>query len=179
MMACGGWSGKAQSPPSGTGEREVAIPPATRWWLRDAVRMRISGLPAPLHLSTSPVRRTADSKPGWPCRRCLRDAEVGEVLLLVSYDPWTTDSPYRQPGPVLVHERDCEPWTGDELPRQLTSRLLSVRVVDHQGMQVAGKVVPGDELAVELERRLADPGTAFVHLHNAGPGCFAARVDRS
>ena len=101
------------------------------------------------------------------------------MLLLVSYDPWTTDSPYRQAGPVFVHERDCEPWTGDELPEQLTSRLLSVRVIDHQGMQIAGEVVPGSELAVELERRLCNTETAFVHLHNAGPGCFAARVDRA
>jgi hypothetical protein len=104
---------------------------------------------------------------------------VGEVVLLVSYDPWTTDSPYRQAGPVFVHERDCEPWTGDELPQQLTSRLLSVRVIDHRGMQIAGEVVQGSDLAVELERRFSDPETAYVHLHNAGPGCFAARVDRA
>ena len=140
--------------------------------------MQITGLPAPLHPSSEPVRRVADISPGWPCRRCLHDAEVGEVLLLVSYDPWTTDSPYRQPGPVFVHERDCEPWTGDELPKQQTTRLLSVRVIDREGMQIAGDVVPGNELRASLERTFSNPETAFVHLHNAGPGCFAARVDR-
>ena len=29
-----------------------------------------------------------------------------------------------------------------------------------------------------LDRVLADHRVSFVHLHNAGPGCFAARVDR-
>ncbi len=123
-------------------------------------------------------RRVADSSPGWPCRRCLRDAEVGEVLLLVSYDPWTVDSPYRQPGPIFVHERDCEPWAGDVLPEQQTSRFLSVRVIDHHGMQIAGDVVPGTDLETRLRQAFSNEDTAFVHLHNAGPGCFAARVDR-
>lgn len=140
--------------------------------------MRLTGLPAPLQLSADRVRRVADSSPGWPCRRCLRDAQVGEVLLLLSYDPWTVDSPYRQPGPVFVHERDCEPWAGDALPEQQTSRLLSVRVIDHHGMQVAGDVVPGTHLRARLEQAFSNDDTAFVHLHNAGPGCFAARVDR-
>lgn len=141
--------------------------------------MRLSGLPAPLRIPPDPIRRVADSSPGWPCRRCLRDAEVGEVMLLVAYDPWTVDSPYRQSGPVFVHERSCQARGGAELPEQLTSRLLSVRVIDRNGMQVAGDVVPGGQLRTRLEQVVADPKTAFVHLHNAGAGCFAARVDRA
>jgi hypothetical protein len=37
-------------------------------------------------------------------------------------------------------------------------------------------VAKGSELA--LDDVLSDPLGSFVHLHNAGPGCFAARVDR-
>lgn len=140
--------------------------------------MRTVGLPAPLHLPADPVRLTADSSPGWPCRRCLTDAEVGEVLLLVPYDPWTVASPYRQAGPVFVHERDCAPWSGEGLPEQQTSRLMSVRAIGHDGMQLTGDVVPGEHLHERLERAFADDAVAHVHLHNAGPGCFAARVDR-
>jgi len=29
------------------------------------------------------------------------------------------------------------------------------------------------------EQMLDDPGTAFLHVHFAGPGCFAFRVDRA
>ncbi len=101
------------------------------------------------------------------------------MLLLLTYDPWTMDSPYRQAGPVFVHERACAPWADEGLPQQQTSRVLSVRVMDQNGMQVAGDVVPGERLAARLERAFAHEDTAFVHLHNAGPGCFAARVDRS
>ena len=37
----------------------------------------------------------ADEKPGYPCRQCLRDAEIGQELVLVSHDPFDHDSPYR------------------------------------------------------------------------------------
>lgn len=140
--------------------------------------MRLTALPAPLQLPAEPSRHVADSPSGWPCRRCLQDAQAGEVVLLVSYDPWLVDSPYRQAGPVFVHERDCAGWAGAGMPQQQTSRLLSVRVIDHEGRQVAGDVVPGRQVQARLEQAFADPATAFVHLHNAGPGCFAARVDR-
>lgn len=138
--------------------------------------MHLTGLPTPLRPSASSVRLVADSHPGWPCRRCLHDAQVGEGVLLVSYDPWTVDSPYRQTGPAFVHERGCLPWSGEGLPAQQTSRLLSVRVMDWHGMQLAGDVVPGADLLARLHRAFDDDATAFVHLHNAGTGCFAARV---
>ncbi|MBL8270900.1 DUF1203 domain-containing protein, partial [Steroidobacter sp.] len=41
------------------------------------------------------VRVTADSKPGFPCRVSLRDAEIGEHLLLVNYEHLPVASPYR------------------------------------------------------------------------------------
>ena len=140
--------------------------------------MRITGLPAPLDLTGDVERLVADRSPGWPCRRCLHDADVGETLLLVSYDPWTVSSPYRQTGPVFVHERTCPPWSGDGLPEQQTSRLLSVRVMDEYGRQTSGDVVAGQRLLPVLQEIFACEENAFVHLHNAGPGCFAARVDR-
>src|SRR4051794_31844167 len=52
--------------------------------------------------------RAADDRP--PCRRCLRDAEPGEPLVLASYDPFTVRSPYAGEGPVFVHADGCEPF---------------------------------------------------------------------
>lgn len=141
--------------------------------------MRLTGLPIPLTLPTEPIRQVADSPHAYPCRRCLCDARPGEVLLLVSYDPWTTDSVYRQPGPIFVHERECIPWSGDGLPEQQRRRLLSLRGYDSSGMSTVAEVIAGDTAEKRLEDVLADGRTAFVHLHNAGPGCFAARAERS
>ena len=51
----------------------------------------------------------ADSKPGYPCRQCLRDAEIGEELILVSYDPFEQASPYRSASPIFLHCAPCTP----------------------------------------------------------------------
>ena len=138
--------------------------------------MQITGLPAPLDTSAPAARTVADEPHSYPCRRCLTDAEPGEALLLLRYDPWTLDSPYRQSGPVYVHERDCRTVTATALPEQQRRRLLSVRAFDAAGLPRSAFVTEGAD--VDLARVLQDPEVSFVHLHNAGPGCFAARVDR-
>lgn len=138
--------------------------------------MRITGFPTPLPSTDAAKRVVADAPHTFPCRRCLTDAEPGETLLLLSYDPWTVESPYRQRGPVFVHERPCPTATVTELPDQQRRRLLSVRAFDADGMARDAFVAKGSELA--LDDVLSDQRVSFVHLHNAGPGCFAARVDR-
>jgi hypothetical protein len=122
----------------------------------------------------------ADECPGYPCRQCLKDAEIGEELLLVSYDPFTIDSPYRSASPIFLHRAPCAPptdrWT---LPRQLTSRLLSVRAFDAHALMIDAAVVPGDELADTLDRFFANDVADHVHVYNASPGCWAVRVERA
>lgn len=127
------------------------------------------------------IVRTADSEPGWPCRQCLRDAHVGEELVLVAYDPFApgSSSPYRAPGPIYLHRDPCPPAAPTaEPPVQLTGRRLSVRAYDADDLMIGGDVVEGEHLATALDERFADPDVAVVHVHNAGPGCFAARVTR-
>jgi hypothetical protein len=143
----------------------------------------IRALPAPLpplaSLSPATVRTIVVDEPdAYPCRRCLTDALPGERVLLLSYDPFTGDSPYRQPGPIFVHERDCAPVPGERIPNQLTRRTLSLRSFDEQHLMVAGEVIDGSDLEEWATRVLADARVAYVHVHNAGPGCFAARLER-
>jgi hypothetical protein len=138
--------------------------------------MRVIPLPAPLSDDPGAVRVVADEPQSYPCRRCLQDAEVGEALLLVSYDPFRGASPYAGPGPIYVHERACTPFEEDGIPRQLTRRLLSVRAYDEHHMLVDADVTEGTELAPVAERLLSD--AAYLHVHNARPGCFAARMER-
>src|SRR5215211_9554886 len=68
------------------------------------IDMHVIPLPMPLADGAPGVRVTADAPNAYPCRRCLRDAEPGEALLLTGYDPFTGASPYSGPGPIYVHE---------------------------------------------------------------------------
>jgi hypothetical protein len=137
--------------------------------------MRVTPLPAPLHDDPSAVRVIADEPNSFPCRRCLRDAEAGEPMILLGYDPFLGASPYAGRGPIYVHERDCAPFDGDGIPSQLTRRLLSVRAYDDRHMLVDADVTDGSQLPAVADRLL--DGAAYLHVHNARPGCFAARID--
>jgi hypothetical protein len=129
------------------------------------------------------IVRVADETPGFPCRRCLRDAEPGEEVVLVSYDPFVAfgdlaaESPYRCPSPIYLHRRDCTADTDRApVPLQLARRQLSVRAFDASATMRDAQVVPGSDLERALADLFAIDGVVAVHVHNAGAGCFAARV---
>jgi Protein of unknown function (DUF1203) len=114
-----------------------------------------------------------------PCRRCLRNAQPGENLLLLPYDPFLVRSPYTGDGPVYVHADGCDKHrpAADVLPEQVDEiRQFSVRAYDDAAMLLDAAVVPGDRLADRAREMLGD-GAAFLHAHFAGPGCFAFRID--
>lgn len=50
------------------------------------------------------IRMRADSKPGFPCRVTLEDAEPGEDLLLVNYEHLPVATPYRSRHAIFVRD---------------------------------------------------------------------------
>ena len=127
------------------------------------------------------VRMTADAPVGFPCRITLRDADVGQTLLLLNYEHQGADTPYRSRHAIFVSESAQESAVFvDEVPPCLAVRpTISLRTFDAAGMMTAAELVPGGELAPAIERMLAAPTAAYLHAHNAGRGCFAARIDRN
>jgi hypothetical protein len=154
----------------------TTVSTVTRFRLRPidpvvADRLRAAWADSPVYV--------ADEKPSFPCRQCLRDAEIGEELLLVSYDPFEIDSPYRSASPIFLHRAPCAPPADlGLLPEQLTARQLSVRAFDAQALMIDAAIVQGDLLDETLGRMLADAACDHVHVHNATRGCWAVRVDR-
>ena len=67
----------------------------------------------------------------------------------------------------------------NEIPEVLRIRLLSARAFDDSGMMLHADVIDGADLAPTIHRDFEDLQTDYIHLHNAKPGCFAARVDRA
>ena len=151
---------------------------------------RITGLPAALFadlrgldeqaLAALGVRRViADSFPGYPCRITLEDAEPGESLLLLNWAHLEGDTPYRGNGPIFIRENALAHFDAvDVVPLQQRRRTLSVRAYDADGFMRHGRVVQGDALEAQIGELFDDTEVAYLHLHNAGRGCYAARVDR-
>ncbi len=126
------------------------------------------------------ARMTADSKPGYPCRITLEDAEPGETLLLLNWRHLDADSPYRSDGPIFVRESAAATReVCNAIPDQQRSRLLSVRAYDADGWMHDAEVIEGVGLEALIERFFSDPHIAFLHAHNARRGCYACRIDRA
>jgi Protein of unknown function (DUF1203) len=121
----------------------------------------------------------ADTQPGYPCRQCLRDAEVGDELVLVSYHPFKTDSPYASASPIFLHREFCgNNRDTSALPQQLERRLLSIRAFDKHERMLEAEVAPGTELSDVIRGFFSMKNVDHVHVHNAKRGCWAARIDR-
>ena len=152
---------------------------------------RILGLPAQhfAHLfalsdnelaAQGAVRRIADARsPGYPCRVSLTDSTPGDTLLLVNYEHHPVESPYRMRFAVYVREGEETYDKIDEVPEQLRLRTLAVRAFDRNAMMLACELTDGRDVERSIGRMLALPDTAYLHIHFAAPGCYAARVERA
>ena len=89
-------------------------------------------------------RLVADSKPGFPCRVSLQDAEVGENVLLMNYEHQSKPTPYRSSHAIFVREWASEASPGkNEIPEMFRHRMISVRAFDAAGMMTDADIVEG------------------------------------
>lgn len=129
--------------------------------------------------SLGAVRMIVDKKPGYPCRLSLQDADIGEEVLLFPYEHHAAASPYRASGPVFVRKNVQAANPGiNEIPAMLHHRLLSLRAYDARAMMLEARVVQGVNLREEIGNILEDERVAYIHIHNAGPGCFNCQANR-
>ena len=140
----------------------------------------IHPLPAGEVDTTAATAHRTLAESGEPCRRSLRNVRPGDALVLASYDPFVRRSPYAGEGPVYVHAEGCEPFRPEPgaISEQAAGRVLSVRAYDGDAMMTSAAVLPGEQLSEHVSQALGDEDVAFLHVHFAGPGCFAFRVDR-
>ncbi len=152
---------------------------------------RVSGLdPAPFrHLyglsddalaAHGAKRYVAHSKPGFPDRIEVRDAEPGETLLLLNYEHQPADTPYRASHAIFVREGAEQAYSEvDSLPEPLKVRPISLRAFNEAGEMVDADLVDGRDLEPLIARFFRKSEVAYLHAHYAKRGCYAARIDRA
>ncbi|MEK2473568.1 DUF1203 domain-containing protein [Streptomyces noursei] len=124
-------------------------------------------------------------------RCCLRDAEEGEEVALVSYAPlrrWAAETgaapgAYDEQGPVFLHAGDCPGPVAGGHPAARAGALRTLRRYDDRGRIVGGRyfeipedVAGGFEAA--FDEAFADPAVALVHVRALEYGCFLYEVRR-
>jgi hypothetical protein len=149
---------------------------------------RISGLPAEqfaglFNLSDEELQQRGAVRTiaagNLPCRVSLTDAQPGDELLLVNYEHHPVNSPYRMRFAIFVRQGEQQFDAVDEVPMQLRRRMLAVRAFDDAGMMIGHELIDGEHAEQAIERLFSAPATAYLHVHYASPGCYAARVDRA
>jgi hypothetical protein len=139
------------------------------------------GLPDDALAARGIMRRTADAKPGFPCRITLEDAEPGETLLLLNFESHKAPTPYRSSYAIFVNERAVEAATYiDTLPPVMTHRPIALRIFNRDGMLIGADLGrAGDETKAKIEAIFERKDAAYIHAHNAMHGCFAAAIERA
>ncbi len=125
-------------------------------------------------------RVNVDSHPGYPCRASLMDAPVGERVILTPFRHHDVGSPYQSSGPIFVREnvQTAKPDV-NEIPVMFRHRVLSVRAYDETAIMKNARVVKGEALEETIRDFFTSGSIAYLHIHNAGPGCFNCMVQRA
>jgi hypothetical protein len=124
-------------------------------------------------------RYIADVKPGFPDRIELRDAEVGEPLILVHHEHQPGATPYRASHAIFVREGAVETGIAvDEIPELFRTRAISARAFSAKHWMLDAELCAGSDLAGAIEQLLKNGQVDYLQLHFAKRGCYAARVER-
>jgi len=125
-------------------------------------------------------RMIAMSKPGYPCRVSLEDAEINDEVILFNYQHHKANTPYKSSGPIFVRKNAKKTELKiNEIPLMLNHRFLSLRIYNVQGMMIDAITVSGNELNMEIQKIFNKKYANYIQVHNAGPGCYNCQIDRA
>ena len=125
-------------------------------------------------------RMIADSKPGYPDRVELRDAEPGESVILLNFEHQSAPTPYRSAHAIFVVEGAKTRFDRvGEMPEVMATRIMSLRAFDAHGMMIDAGLASGAGVEPLILRLLEAPETTHIQAHNAIQGCYAARIERA
>jgi hypothetical protein len=132
-----------------------------------------------VELAARGARRVVADDHRYPCRVSLIDAEPGERLILLNHVSNDVDGPYRASHAILVREGAVQaPAHIDRIPPVFAQRTLSLRAFDEGGNLIASRVSQPGAHERAIEDLLSDASIDHIDAHNAGHGCFSARIER-
>jgi hypothetical protein len=117
--------------------------------------------------------------PAAPCRITLDDAEIGESVLLLSFDHQPAETPYRQQGPIFIRETPRRFSQTGVIAPALARRPLSLRGYDEGHMMIEAELCDGAHAPAMIERLFDNRDVAYIHAHYARRGCYAALIERA
>jgi uncharacterized protein DUF1203 len=120
------------------------------------------------------------SNHGTPLRCCLREAEPGERVALIAYQPSDRGGPYAEVGPIFVHAEQCDGYPDlFAYPKGFRHRHQLFRAFDADGRQVHNEIVEPADVDSAISRLLERPEVDVIHSRNVLPGCYMFTIKRA
>ena len=116
-----------------------------------------------------------------PCRLCLRTFTVGaERRILFTYDSFHEKEKLPLPGPVFIHEADCEryPEAGG-FPEDLRAHALTLNAYGLGRRLVAQEYVADGRVEAVIARLFARADVDYIHVRDTEAGCFDCAIERA
>jgi hypothetical protein len=115
-----------------------------------------------------------------PCRHCLRPFAVGqETRMLFTLNPFDGVATIPQPGPVFIHEAECERYAEDGgYPAELLPFAAVLDGYDEEQMIRRRRTVADGSQETAIEEMMSDPLIRYVMVRDGKAGCFDLRVER-
>jgi hypothetical protein len=124
-------------------------------------------------------RMTVKSASGYPCRVSLKEANIGEAVMLLNFEHQPVSSPYKSSHAIFVRKNaeQAFPEIG-EVPEIFDRRIISLRAFDGKHDLIDADLMNGSGLSEAILTIFKNNEVRYLHLHNAKPGCFLCRVTR-
>lgn len=114
-----------------------------------------------------------------PCRSCLHVFDQGnERRIGFTFNSFDGRSSLPDPGPVYVHEHECERFEGDGIPPDLLELPIYFEAFGEESRLISRVRMQPERADAQIEEVFSDDEIVFINLRNAEAGCFIARVDR-
>ena len=116
-----------------------------------------------------------------PCRQCLQDFVVGsDRRILFTYDSFNGKERLPLPGPVFIHEDECQRYPEDGgFPAQLRSRELTLNAYAAGRRLIAQRYVSNGIVETELRDLLSDREVSYIHVRDTQAGCYDFCIERT
>lgn len=138
------------------------------------------GLPDQELASLGVKRYIVDSNPGFPDRIEMKDAELGQSVLLLNHVSQPAKTPYHASHAIFIREWATQAYDAvDQVPESMRIRPLSLRAFTDDGMMLDADVADGTAIEPVVTRMFANPEVSYIHVHNAKQGCYSGRIDRA
>ena len=131
-------------------------------------------------LASCGIVRMTVTDPTFPCRVSLTDRGIGEKVLLLNHVSHDVAGPYRASHAIFVTEgEEKQAEYVDQIPPVFETRVLSLRGFDADGMMADAVLTQPGEADAGIRKLFDNPAIETIHAHNAGRGCFAAKIERN